>query len=88
MRENQVGTEIEGGIMIIGVEIMTGIVIKNVIGIMTALRLMILEVAIGHILGLGNAPRIMIATGILFNNIPCLFDNILLVLFCDHFLTY
>ncbi|GKV44797.1 hypothetical protein SLEP1_g51951 [Rubroshorea leprosula] len=63
MRENQVGTEIEGGIMIIGVEIMTGIVIKNVIGIMTALRLMILEVAIGHILGLGNAPRIMIATG-------------------------
>ncbi|GKV49702.1 hypothetical protein SLEP1_g56437 [Rubroshorea leprosula] len=69
MRENQVGIEAEGiamtkgGIMIVGAEIVTGIVIKIVIGIMSALGLMILEVAIGHVQGLGNAPGIMIATG-------------------------
>ncbi|GKV25951.1 hypothetical protein SLEP1_g35324 [Rubroshorea leprosula] len=70
MRENQVRTETkgiamtEGGIMIVGAEIMTGMVIEIVIGIMSALRLMILEVATGHVQGLGNAPRIMIATGV------------------------
>ncbi|GLT52104.1 hypothetical protein SLA2020_254650 [Shorea laevis] len=70
MRENQVGTEIEGiamteeGIMIVGAEIVTDIVIKNMIGIMNALGLMILEVAIGYAQSLGNAPGIMIATGV------------------------
>ncbi|GKV47781.1 hypothetical protein SLEP1_g54645 [Rubroshorea leprosula] len=69
MRENQVGTETEGlamtegGIMIVGAEIVTGIVIKIVIGITSALGLMILEVATGHVQGLGNAPGIMIAIG-------------------------
>ncbi|GKV25976.1 hypothetical protein SLEP1_g35346 [Rubroshorea leprosula] len=69
MRENQVGTETEGiavtkgGIMIIGAEIVRGIVIEVVLGIMSAFRLMILEVTTSHIQGLGNAPGIMIATG-------------------------
>ncbi|GKV44823.1 hypothetical protein SLEP1_g51971 [Rubroshorea leprosula] len=70
MRENQVGTETdriavtEGVIMIVGAEIMTGIVIEIVIGIMSTLGLMILEVATGHAQGLGNALGIMIATGV------------------------
>ncbi|GKV44801.1 hypothetical protein SLEP1_g51953 [Rubroshorea leprosula] len=69
MRENQVGTETkgiavtEGGIMIIGAEIVRGIVIEVVLGIKSALGLMILEVTTGHIQGLGSAPGIMIATG-------------------------
>ncbi|GKV47955.1 hypothetical protein SLEP1_g54803 [Rubroshorea leprosula] len=70
MRENQVGIETEGiamtegGIMIVGAGTVTGIVIKIVTGIMSALGLMILEAATGHIQGLGNAPGIMIATGV------------------------
>ncbi|GKV50051.1 hypothetical protein SLEP1_g56766 [Rubroshorea leprosula] len=70
MRVNQVGTKIkgiavtEGGIMIIGAEIMIGVVIEIVIRIMSALKLMILEVATGHVQGLGKAPRIMITTGL------------------------
>ncbi|GLT39473.1 hypothetical protein SLA2020_136610 [Shorea laevis] len=70
MRENQVGTETkgiamtEGGIMIVGAEIVTGIAIEIVIEILSALELMILEVATGHIQGLGNAPGIMITTGV------------------------
>ncbi|GKV25958.1 hypothetical protein SLEP1_g35331 [Rubroshorea leprosula] len=70
MRENQVGTETkgiamtEGGIVIVGAEIVTGIAIKIVIEIMSALGLIILEVVTGHIQGLGNVPGIMIATGV------------------------
>ncbi|GKV47774.1 hypothetical protein SLEP1_g54639 [Rubroshorea leprosula] len=62
MRENQVGTKTkgipmtEGGIMIVEAEIVTGI--KSTLG------LMILEVATGHVQGLGNAPGITIATGV------------------------
>ncbi|GKV47757.1 hypothetical protein SLEP1_g54624 [Rubroshorea leprosula] len=70
MRENQVGTETEGmvvteaAIMIVGAEIVTGIVIEIVIRIMSALELMILEVTAGHVQGLGNTLGIMIATGV------------------------
>ncbi|GKV27876.1 hypothetical protein SLEP1_g36996 [Rubroshorea leprosula] len=57
---------IEGGIMIVEAEIVTGIVIKIMIGIMSTLGLMILKVATGHVQGLGNAPGIMITTGMAF----------------------
>ncbi|GKV47946.1 hypothetical protein SLEP1_g54797 [Rubroshorea leprosula] len=66
MRENQVRTKTKGiavtkgGIMIVGAEIMTGIVIEIMIGIMSTLGLMILEVATGHIQGRENALGIMI----------------------------
>ncbi|GKV47937.1 hypothetical protein SLEP1_g54788 [Rubroshorea leprosula] len=69
-RENQVGTETEeiavteAAIMIVGAEIVTGIVIEIVIRIMSALELMILEVTTGHVQGLGNTLGIMIATGV------------------------
>ncbi|GKV43595.1 hypothetical protein SLEP1_g50866 [Rubroshorea leprosula] len=66
-RENLVVTKTklivvtEGGIMIEEAEIVTGTMIKNVVGIMTALRLMILEVTVGHVQG--HIPGIMIVTG-------------------------
>ncbi|GKV27870.1 hypothetical protein SLEP1_g36990 [Rubroshorea leprosula] len=75
MRENQVGTETEeiavteAGIMIVGAEIVTGIVIEIVIRIMSALELMILEVTTGHVQGLGNTLGIMIATGTVASNL-------------------
>ncbi|GLT30363.1 hypothetical protein SLA2020_051670 [Shorea laevis] len=52
----------EGGIMIEGAEIVTGTMIENMVGIMIALGLMILEVPTGHVQGLRNVPGIMIVT--------------------------
>ncbi|GKV27743.1 hypothetical protein SLEP1_g36878 [Rubroshorea leprosula] len=68
MRENPVMTTTklivvtEGGIMIEGAEIVTGTMIENMVGIMSALRLMLLEVKTGHVQGLRNVPGIMIIT--------------------------
>ncbi|GKV44476.1 hypothetical protein SLEP1_g51659 [Rubroshorea leprosula] len=67
-RENPVVTKTklivvtEGGIMIKGTETVTGTMIENVVRIMSALRLMILDVATGHIQGLRSIPGIMIVT--------------------------
>ncbi|GKV02459.1 hypothetical protein SLEP1_g14894 [Rubroshorea leprosula] len=72
MRENPVMTKTklivvtEGGIMIEGAEIVTGTMIENVVGIMSALGLMILEVTTGHVQGLRNVPGIMVVTGTFF----------------------
>lgn len=62
---------IEGGIMIVGAGIRIGIMneIVDMIGtvreIMNAHAVMIQEVVVGHVLGLGNILGIMIGTGVI-----------------------
>lgn len=72
MTENRVGIEngeiaaTEGGILIVGAEIVIGtmiVIAESVTEIQTGPAIMIQEVTVGHAHGQGNVPRIMIATG-------------------------